>query len=368
MKLAGVELRRVSLPLVTPFRTSFGVEQDRDVLLVRVVTDGAEGWGECVAAAEPRYSSEYADGAADVLRRFLVPAAAGVGKLHPEAVGQAMAFVKGHRMAKAALELAVLDAWLRSREEPLAGWLGATRDRVPSGVSVGIMDSVPELLDAVAGYLDQGYLRIKLKIEPGWDLAPVASVRERFGDGLLLQVDANAAYTLADAGHLAGLDRFGLLLVEQPLADDDLVGHAELARRLATPVCLDESITSAKVAVDAVRIGACRIVNVKAGRVGGYPEARRLHDACAELGVPLWCGGMLETGIGRAANVALAALPGFSLPGDISASDRYYRQDLTDPFVLEDGHLAVPRGPGIGVAPLPEVLEELTTSVEWVPT
>jgi O-succinylbenzoate synthase len=368
VKLAGVELRRVSLPLVTPFRTSFGVEQDRDVLLVRVVTDGAEGWGECVAAAEPRYSSEYADGAADVLRRFLVPAAAGVGELHPEAVGQAMAFVKGHRMAKAALELAVLDAWLRSREEPLAGWLGATRDRVPSGVSVGIMDSVPELLDAVAGYLDQGYLRIKLKIEPGWDLAPVASVRERFGDGLLLQVDANAAYTLADADHLAGLDRFGLLLVEQPLADDDLVGHAELARRLATPVCLDESITSAKAAVDAVRIGACRIVNVKAGRVGGYPEARRLHDACAELGVPLWCGGMLETGIGRAANVALAALPGFSLPGDISASDRYYRQDLTDPFVLEDGHLAVPRGPGIGVAPLPEVLEELTTSVEWVPT
>jgi o-succinylbenzoate synthase len=368
VKLAGVELRRVSLPLVTPFRTSFGVEQDRDVLLVRVVTDGAEGWGECVAAAEPRYSSEYADGAADVLRRFLVPAAAAVGELHPEAIGQAMAFVKGHRMAKAALELAVLDAWLRSREEPLAGWLGATRDRVPAGVSVGIMDSVPELLDAVAGYLDQGYLRIKLKIEPGWDLAPVASVRERFGDGLLLQVDANAAYTLADAGHLAGLDRFGLLLVEQPLADDDLVGHAELAGRLATPVCLDESITSAKAAVDAVRIGACRIVNVKAGRVGGYPEARRLHDACAELGVPLWCGGMLETGIGRAANVALAALPGFSLPGDISASDRYYRQDLTDPFVLEDGHLAVPRGPGIGVAPLPEVLEELTTSVEWVPT
>jgi o-succinylbenzoate synthase len=368
VKLAGVELRRVSLPLVTPFRTSFGVEQDRDVLLVRVVTDGAEGWGECVAAAEPRYSSEYADGAADVLRRFLVPAAAGVGELHPEAVGQAMAFVKGHRMAKAALELAVLDAWLRSREEPLAGWLGATRDRVPAGVSVGIMDSVPELLDAVAGYLDQGYLRIKLKIEPGWDLAPVASVRERFGDGLLLQVDANAAYTLADAGHLAGLDRFGLLLVEQPLADDDLVGHAELAGRLATPICLDESITSAKAAVDAVRIGACRIVNVKAGRVGGYPEARRLHDACAELGVPLWCGGMLETGIGRAANVALAALPGFSLPGDVSASDRYYRQDLTDPFVLEDGHLAVPRGPGIGVAPLPEVLEELTTSVEWVPS
>jgi O-succinylbenzoate synthase len=367
VKLTGVELRRVALPLVTPFRTSFGVEQDRDVLLVRAVTDRAEGWGECVAAAEPRYSSEYADGAADVLRRFLVPATAAVAELHPEAVGQATAFVKGHRMAKAALELAVLDAWLRSRDEPLAGWLGATRDRVPAGVSVGIMDSVPELLDAVAAYLDQGYLRIKLKVEPGWDLEPVAAVRERFGDDLLLQVDANAAYTLADAGHLAGLDRFGLLLLEQPLDEDDLVGHAELARRLATPVCLDESITSAKAAVDAVGIGACRIVNVKAGRVGGYLEAKRLHDACAGLGVPLWCGGMLETGIGRAANVALAALPGFTLPGDTSASDRYYRQDLTAPFVLSDGHLAVPSGPGIGVEPVAEILEELTTSVEWVP-
>jgi o-succinylbenzoate synthase len=367
VKLTGVELRRVALPLVTPFRTSFGVERDRDVLLVRAVTDGPEGWGECVAAAEPRYSSEYADGAADVLRRFLVPAVASVGELDPGSAGAAMAFVKGHRMAKAALELAVLDAWLRGRDEPLAGWLGATRRRVPAGVSVGIMDSVPDLLDAVARYLDQGYLRIKLKIEPGWDLEPVAAVRERFGDDLLLQVDANAAYTLDDAGHLAGLDRFGLLLVEQPLAEDDLVGHVELAARLATPLCLDESITSAKAALDAVGLGACRIVNVKAGRVGGYLEARRLHDACAGRGVPLWCGGMLETGIGRAANVALAALPGFTLPGDTSASDRYYRQDLTAPFVLDDGHLAVPRGPGIGVEPIPGVLEELTTSVEWVP-
>jgi o-succinylbenzoate synthase len=368
MKLEGVELRRVALPLVSPFRTSFGVEHDRDVLLVRAVTDGAEGWGECVAAAEPRYSSEYADGATAVLRRFLIPAVAAAGDLDPEAPGHAMSFVKGHRMAKAALELAMLDAWLRTRGEPLARYLGAARDRVPAGVSVGIMGTVEELVNAVAGYLDQGYLRIKLKIEPGWDLEPVAAVRERFGDELLLQVDANAAYTVADAGHLAGLDRFGLLLIEQPLAEDDLIGHAQLARHLGTPVCLDESITSAKLAVDAVELGACRIVNVKAGRVGGYLEARRLHDACLERGVPLWCGGMLETGIGRAANVALAALPGFTLPGDTSASDRYYRQDLTRPFVLREGHLEVPAGPGIGVEPLPDILEELTTSVEWVPS
>jgi len=293
-------------------------------------------------------------------------ATAAVAELHPEAVGQATAFVKGHRMAKAALELAVLDAWLRSRDEPLAGWLGATRDRVPAGVSVGIMGSVPELLDAVAHYLNQGYLRIKLKIEPGWDLEPVAAVRERFGDEVLLQVDANAAYTVADADHLAGLDRFGLLLIEQPLPEEDLVGHAQLAGRMTTPICLDESITSAKAAVDAVALGACRIVNIKAGRVGGYLEARRVHDACRDRGVPVWCGGMLETGIGRAANVALAALPGFTLPGDTSASDRYYRQDLTDPFVLDAGHLAVPTGPGIGVEPIPEVLQELTTSAEWI--
>ena len=367
MKLAEAELRRVRLPLVTPFRTSFGVERDRDVLLVRVVTAEAEGWGECVAAAEPRYSSEYADGAADVLRRFLLPAVADLPDLRPEAVAPALGFVKGHRMAKAALELAVLDAWLRARGLPLARYLGATRDRVPAGVSVGIMASLPELLDAVAGYLEAGYRRIKLKIEPGWDLDPVWAVRDRFGEELALQVDANAAYTLADADRLAGLDPFGLLLVEQPLAEEDLLGHAALQRRLRTPICLDESITSAKAAVDAVALGACRIVNVKAGRVGGYLEARRLHDQCLARGVPLWCGGMLETGIGRAANVALAALPGFTLPGDTSASDRYFRLDLTAPFVLQDGHLAVPDGPGLGVAPLPEALAELTASVERPP-
>jgi o-succinylbenzoate synthase len=367
VRLAEVELRRVALPLVAPFRTSFGEETTRDVLLVRVVTADAEGWGECVAGAEPRYSSEYVDGAADVLRRFLLPAVADLHDLRPEAVAPALGFVKGHRMAKAALELAVLDAWLRARGISLASHLGATRERVPAGVSVGIMGSLPELLEAVAGYLDAGYLRIKLKIEPGWDLEPVRAVRERFGDELALQVDANAAYTLADAGHLAALDPFGLLLIEQPLPEEDLLGHAELQRRLRTPICLDESITSVKAATDALALGACRIVNVKAGRVGGYLEARRLHDLCHARDVPVWCGGMLETGIGRAANVALAALPGFTLPGDTSASDRYFHLDLTAPFVLQDGHLAVPRGPGLGVEPLPAALEELTTTVERVP-
>jgi O-succinylbenzoate synthase len=224
------------------------------------------------------------------------------------------------------------------------------------------MDSIDEMLDAVEGYLAEGYLRIKLKIEPGWDLAPVRAVRERFGDDILLQVDANTAYTLADARHLARLDPFDLLLMEQPLKEDDILGHAALARLITTPICLDESIESARDAAAAISLGACSIINVKPARVGGYLEARRIHDVAAAHGVPVWCGGMLETGIGRAANVALAGLPNFVLPGDTSASSRYYEQDLTAPFVLEDGHLRVPTGPGIGVDVLPDVLAELTSS------
>ena len=370
MKLTGVELRRIQLPLVAPFRTSFGTQLTRDVLLLRAVfatADGeAEGWGECVAMSDPLYSAEYVDGAADVLRRFLIPRLAAAPDLDAVAVAPALAPVKGHWMAKTALEMAVLDAELRASGRSFARELGAVRDRVPCGVSVGIMNSVGELLDTVAGYLDAGYMRIKLKIEPGWDIEPVRAVRDRFGDDLLLQVDANTAYTLADARHLAGLDEFGLLLIEQPLEEDDVLGHAELAKVISTPVCLDESITSARTAAAAITLGACAIINIKPGRVGGYLEARRIHDVCAAHGVPVWCGGMLETGLGRAANVALAALPGFTLPGDTSASDRYYRTDITPPFVLSGGYLAVPDGPGLGVAPLPGELAAVTTGTEWL--
>ena len=366
MKLTGVELRRIAMPLVAPFRTSFGTELARDVLLVRAVSDAAEGWGECVAMSGPLYSSEYVDGAADVLRRFLVPRLVAGGPFGAHEVASLLAPVKGHRMAKAALETAVLDAELRSEGRSFARELGAVHDRVPCGVSVGIMDSIPELLDAVAGYLDEGYLRIKLKIEPGWDVDPVRAVRERFGDEVLLQVDANTAYTLADAQHLARLDEFDLLLIEQPLDEEDVLGHVDLAKVIRTPVCLDESITSARDAAAAIRLGACRIVNIKPGRVGGYLEARRIHDVCVAAGVPVWCGGMLETGLGRAANVALAALPGFTLPGDTSASGRYYAADITEPFLLADGHLPVPTGPGLGVAPVPDRLDEVTTSSEWL--
>jgi O-succinylbenzoate synthase len=367
MKLKGVELRHIEMPLVAPFRTSFGTTDTREALLVRVVADDAEGWGECVAMTDPLYSSEYAGAAADVLRRYLVPALAAAGPLEAHRVAPALSRFQGHRMAKAALETGVLDAELRAQGRPLARELGAVHERVPCGVSVGIMDSVPELLDAVEGYLDTGYVRIKLKIEPGWDVAPVAAVRDRFGDGLALQVDANAAYTRADAPHLARLDAYGLLLIEQPLPEEDVLGHAALARRLSTPVCLDESITSARAAADAIALGACAVVNIKPGRVGGYLEARRIHDVCVAHGVPVWCGGMLETGLGRAANLALAALPGFTLPGDTSGSGRYYRTDITEPFVVRDGHLTVPTGPGIGVDPLTEELAAVTRTTEWLP-
>lgn len=366
MRLSGVELVRIHLPIRTPFETSFSRQTSRDVILVRVAADDTEGWGECVAMAAPVYSEEFNDAVAAVMRQFLVPRLLAEPTVTAARTASLLAPFKGHRMAKAALEMALLDAELRASSTSFADHLGAERASVRPGVSVGIADSVEALLDEVGGYLAQGYARIKLKIKPGWDVEPVRAVRERFGDDVLLQVDANTAYTLADWQHLARLDAFDLLLIEQPLADDDLTEHARLAQLIRTPVCLDESIVSAKAAADAIALGACSIVNIKPGRVGGYLEARRVHDVCQAHGIPVWCGGMLETGIGRAANVALAALPGFVLPGDVSASDRYFEQDITEPFVLVDGEIAVPTGPGLGVSVLPEVLDPLVVSREWI--
>ena len=364
MKIEGFELRRIALPIVSPFRTSFGTQTERDILIVKAVTDGAEGWAECVTLPQPVYSPEYTEGAVDVMKRYFIPAVAGVRDAN--GVAQALHKFKGHPMAKAALETSLLDAELRAEGRSFARELGSVHERVPCGVSVGIMDSLPELLDAVGGYIDEGYVRIKLKIEPGWDVDVVRAVREKFGDDVLLQVDANTAYTLRDARHLAKLDDFDLLLIEQPLEEEDIVGHADLAKMMKTPICLDESVTSAQTAAAAIRLGATSVINIKPGRVGGYLEARRIHDLAAAAGVPVWCGGMLETGLGRAANISLASLPGFTLPGDVSASGRFYATDITEPGVMEDGHLTVPTGPGLGVTPIPELLEEFTTSVEWV--
>lgn len=362
--LQGFELRVLHVPLVAPFTTSFGTETVREVIVVRALTSDGEGWGEIVTQSDPLYSSEYTQGAWDVSLRFLVPALLDRHRIAPHEIAGALEPFKGHRMAKAGLELAVLDAALRAEGRSFGAYVGAVHDRVPSGVSVGIQRDPAALVDTVRGYLDEGYVRIKIKIKPGRDVTDTAAVRDAFG-GIPLQVDANSAYTMADADTLAELDRFDLLLIEQPLQEDDLVDHATLARRLRTPVCLDESIVSDKAAADALALGSASVINIKAGRVGGYLEAVRIHDRCLAAGVPVWCGGMLETGIGRAANAALAALPGFTLPGDVSASDRFYRRDIvTEPAVLEDGHVRVPTGHGLGVEIDPVALDDFTVARE----
>lgn len=361
MKIQAIELRRISLPLVTPFRTSQFTEYERNLLTVQLHTDIGTGWSECSADDAPVYWSEYQDGAIDVITKILGPALLRADDVTPALVERILAPYKGHHTSKCALEAAVLDAWCSHAGISLADHLGAVRTAVPVGVSVAIADTVDELLARVDGYLEDGYGRIKLKIEPGRDVEMVRAVRAHIGDDVMLQVDGNGAYSLGDAQHLVRLDEFGLSLVEQPLAFDDLRAHAALARLMRTPICLDESIVSLRSAADAVALGACRVINIKPCRVGGYLESRRIHDVCLANDIPVWCGGMLESGLGRAANLALAALPGFTMPGDISATDRYFDEDITRPFVLAGGTIEVPTGPGIGVQPDLEVLTRLTT-------
>ncbi|MEX2202477.1 MAG: o-succinylbenzoate synthase [Actinomycetota bacterium] len=366
MRVRSVELRLVGLPLVRPFRTSFGEMTHKECVLVRVETEDAEGWGECVASTEPDFSEEWNEGVWLVLRDFLVPAVLQAGDPSSSQIERALAFVRGSPMAKAALVNALLDAELRAEKRSLATFLGAERSRVECGVSVGIAPSTSQLLEQVDGYLSEGYLRIKLKIEPGTDVERVRAVRKAH-PGIALSVDANAAYGLEDVDVFRQLDELGLLMIEQPLHHQDLVNHAKLQARLQTDLCLDESILSAADAAAAIELGACRIVNVKQGRVGGILEAGRVHDVCEAQGVPVWCGGMLETGIGRATNLALAAMPNFRLPGDTSASRRYFHEDLTEPFEVDpDGTMAVPAAPGIGVDPIPERLGASTLRIERV--
>ncbi len=369
--LHAVELRRIHLPLVTPFRTSFGSQSSRDILLVRAELDTddgrVEGWGECVALSEPSYSPEYVDGAQHVLIHHLLPKLFAADTVGAADVGPLLAKMHGHPMAKGAIEMAVLDAELRAGGRSFADYLGTTTERIPSGVSVGIHDTIDELLDAVQGYVDDGYVRIKLKIEPGFDIDAVGTVRDLIGPDVPLQVDANTAYRRTDGQHLRQLDDFDLLLIEQPLPEEDIVGHATLADEVETPICLDESLVSAATTADAIELGACEIANIKPGRVGGYLEAVRIHDLCRSRGIPVWCGGMLETGIGRAANAALAALPGFTLPGDISASTRFYAQDIVhDPIEVVDGHVAVPTAPGLGFDLDTTFLESVTTATQTI--
>ncbi len=361
VKIDDVEIRRIGLPLVRPFRTSFGKQTFRELLVLKVSIDGQEGWSECVAGSEPLYSPEYMQGCEDVLINFLIPALRKVDDLRAEEVAHLLKPFLGHQMAKASIETAILDSQLKREGRSFASFFGAVKDEVECGVSVGIADEIDSLLEEVGSYVNQGYRRIKLKIEPGWDIEPVRQVRQAWPT-IPLQVDANQAYTRDDGEHLAGLDEFNLLLIEQPLDEHDFLGHALLSRIVTTPICLDESITSLQGARDAIEMKATTIINIKPGRVGGYFEAMRIHDYCVENDIPVWCGGMLETGIGRAANLALAALPGFTLPGDTSASSRYYTRDVTTPFEMVDGRIRVPTAPGIGVEIDHLFLDSITTS------
>jgi len=353
------ELRRLRMPLVRPFRTSFGTESVREVMVIRVVTEQGEGWGESSIESEPLYLSEFHNAADYVFVEHLIPRLFAAAPFHVHDVAAILAPVKGHRMAKAALEMALLDAQLHAEGRSFQRYLGASRPAVSVGVSVGITETIDELVHVVADYVAEGYSRVKLKIEPGFDIEPVRRVRET-NPNLMLQVDANTAYNVSDIDHLARLDPFNLLLIEQPFGEDDLVGHAELRRRVSTPICLDEAIGSIDHVRSAIALNAVDIVNIKPARVGGYRAAVAIHDLCLNAGIPVWCGGMLETGIGRAANLALASLPGFTLPGDISATKRYWHRDITAPFDLTNGQITVPTGNGFGVAVDTEFVNEIT--------
>lgn len=361
MKIESIDLRQIRLPLRNPFTTSFGTEVDRPCIIVAVHGEGLVGYGECVAGDGPWYSYETMGTAWHVLRDFLIPRLVGTRVDDPADVWAMFDGVRGHNMAKAALEMACWDLAAKAQGLPLARLLGGERDRVAVGVSVGIQESPDALVETVAAFLADGYRRVKLKIAPGRDRAEVAAVRAAYPD-LLLQVDANSAYTLDSAAVFSAMDALGLLLIEQPLAHDDIVDHAVLQRDLRTPICLDESIHSPADARHALDLGSCRVINIKPGRVGGHLQSRAIHDLCRERQIPVWCGGMLETNIGRAHNAALAALPGFTLPGDISASARYYEHDVAGPdFALNaDSTLSVPTDPGIGVEPDPAALDAAT--------
>lgn len=361
MVIERLELRVLRLPLVRVFETSFGRVRDRTFMLVRLDGGGVTAWGECVADADPYYGPETVDTAWHITSGFLAPLVLGVAFAHPREIFPALRRVRGHHMAKAAVEMAAWDLYAKQAGRPLAGVLGGTRARVAAGVSIGIQDSLGQLVDRVGAELAEGYQRVKIKVKPGWDLDAAAAVRGRFPD-VPLMVDANAAYGLDDAERLAGFDRFGLMMIEQPLDDDAIRDHAALQRRIATPVCLDESIHSVRLGRDAIDAGACRVINVKPGRIGGHGESIRLHDLCASRGIPVWHGGMLESGIGRAHNLHLSSLPNFSLPGDVAASRRYFEPDLIDPpvEVAPDGTIAVPDGPGIGVRVVEDRVERAT--------
>lgn len=361
MKIDQVDLFHIRIPLVAPFETSFGVTTERESIIARVIADGIVGWGECVADQDPGYVYETVVTAWHIISDFLIPRLFAAPIDEPRQIPARFAWIRGHQMAKATLESAIWDIAAQQAGMSLHNYIGGVRDRVVVGVSIGIQPSTAQLIEKVLGFREIGYPRIKIKIKPGRDIEDARAVRKVIPE-IPLMVDANSAYTLADVHMLRQLDDLDLLMIEQPLAYDDIYEHSKLQKQLRTPVCLDESIHSAADARFAIELGACKIINIKQGRVGGLTNAMAVHDVCAQNNIPVWCGGMLETGIGRALNVALATLPNFRLPGDLSASDRYYNPDLIDPpFEFnQDGTLSVPTGPGLGVNVVMDRLKHVT--------
>ena len=365
MKLEAITLREIQMPLVHFFETSFGRVYSRRILLLTAHCDGIDGWSECVAGEDPFYSSEWIETAWPVIQHYLAPAVLGPTLTSARESVHWMAKVRGHQMAKAAVENALWDAEAQQKQQPLWKLLGGSRREIQCGVSIGIQDSVEQLLQKIETELASGYRRIKVKVKPGWDINVLERIRSRWSE-ILLSCDANSAYTMDDVEHLRKFDQFNLLMIEQPLWNDDVYYHARLQRELRTAICLDESIRHVRDAAAAIETGACRIINIKVGRVGGFSEAKKIHDLCLANNIPVWCGGMLESGIGRAHNVALSALHNFRLPGDVSASKRYWKEDIVEPEVevSPQGTIAIGDIPGTGYRVREDLIEELTVRKE----
>jgi O-succinylbenzoate synthase len=368
MRIEKIILRQIRMPLLHFFETSFGRTTERHMVLVEAVGEGASGWGEVTAGENPFYNEEWTASAWLILRDYAAPLVLGQNLKSAADVGGLTSRIRGHLMARGGLETAVWDLEARLANQPLWKQIGGgARTEIPCGVSIGIQDSIPQLLEKIERELSAGYQRIKMKIKPGWDVDVIAEVRKRF-PAIKLMADANSAYTLADAGRLKELDRFYLMMIEQPLAHDEIIDHAALQAKLDTPICLDECIRSAHHAEQAIRLRACGIINIKLGRVGGFSEAKRVHDVAEAAGIPVWCGGMLEAGIGRAHNVALASLPNFVLPGDVSASKRYWARDIITPPVetTARGTILLRDEPGFGYELDRDFIRQITVREETI--
>ncbi|MBZ5597177.1 MAG: o-succinylbenzoate synthase [Acidobacteriia bacterium] len=367
MKIEAITLREIQMPLVHFFETSFGRTYSRRILLVTAHCEGVEGWGECVAGEDPFYSAEWAETAWPTIKHYLAPSVLGRSLTAARESAALMARIRGHRMAKTAVENALWDAEARQKQQALWKLLGGTQREIPCGVSIGIQDSIEQLLEKIQVEVEAGYRRVKVKVKPGWDVNVLERIRARWPE-IVLSCDANSAYRLDEVEHLRKFDQFNLLMIEQPLWNDDIYYHARLQRELRTAICLDESIRHARDAAFAVETGACRIINIKVGRVGGFTEAKKVHDVCQGTKIPVWCGGMLESGIGRAHNIALSTLENFRLPGDVSASKRYWKEDIIEPEVevTPKGTIVIRDEPGTGYRLREDLIEKLTVRKETI--